>query len=193
MKFFAILVGALLLFLGAVTFNYYNTFPTLDEEVNAKWSLVQNSYKRRADLIPNLVSVVKGYAAHESSTLKEVIEARSKATSVNINPNDAASLQAFSNAQDGLTSALARLMVVVEKYPDLKANTNFLSLQNQLEGTENRISVARKDYVEAVQNYNLALRKMPGALVAKIFFSDMKPRENFKAKESEQEAPKIEF
>ena len=149
----------------------YNNIPKLDENVKEKWSQVQNQYKRRADLIPNLVETVKAYAEHEKSTFVEVTEARSKVSAININENtlnNPALLQQFVSAQAGLSSALSKLMVVVEKYPELKANQNFQALQSQLEGTENRISVARKDFIEAVKLYNLELRTMPGKLVAAI-------------------------
>lgn len=148
--------------LAAVLVPTYNKLVTLGEDINAAWAQVQNQYKRRADLIPNFVNSVKGYAAHEKETLEGVINARSKATSINIDaskaPQTAEELNAFNKAQSGLNSALSRLMMVVEKYPDLKANQNFIDLQNQLEGTENRISVARKDYIAVVQNYNKTIR-----------------------------------
>jgi LemA protein len=174
----------------------YNNVPKLDEEVNEKWSQVQNQYKRRADLIPNLVETVKAYAQHEKTTFVEVTEARSKVSAININENMLNSpemMQQFSNAQAGLSSALSKLMVVVEKYPELKANENFKALQSQLEGTENRITVARRDFIEAVKNYNIELRTMPGKLVAAIAHPDAKIKETFKASEVEQEAPKVKF
>ena len=174
----------------------YNNIPTLDEDVKEKWSQVQNQYKRRADLIPNLVATVKGYAEHEKSTFTEVTEARSKVSQINVNAdtlNNPALLQQFSQAQSSLSSALSKLMVVVEKYPDLKANKNFLALQSQLEGTENRITVARKDFIASVKKYNLELRTMPGSLVAAIAHPSAEIRETFKASQSEQEAPKIKF
>jgi len=174
----------------------YNNIPTLDEDVKEKWSQVQNQYKRRADLIPNLVATVKGYAEHEKSTFTEVTEARSKVSQINVNAdtlNNPALLQQFSQAQSSLSSALSKLMVVVEKYPDLKANKNFLALQSQLEGTENRITVARKDFIASVKKYNLELRTMPGSLVAAIAHPSAEIRETFKASQAEQEAPKIKF
>jgi len=145
----------------------YNTMVEKDETVGEKWSQVETQYQRRADLIPNLVSTVKGYAAHEKETLEAVVEARAKATSVNIDANklDAASMQQFQAAQSGLSSALSKLLVVVEKYPDLKANQNFLELQAQLEGTENRIAVARKKFNESVKDYNAYIRKFKKTLL----------------------------
>ncbi|MDY3205594.1 MAG: LemA family protein [Arcobacter sp.] len=174
----------------------YNNIPKLDENVKEKWSQVQNQYKRRADLIPNLVETVKAYAEHEKSTFVEVTEARSKVSAININENtlnNPALLQQFDSAQAGLSSALSKLMVVVEKYPELKANQNFQALQSQLEGTENRISVARKDFIEAVKLYNLELRTMPGKLVAAIAHPEAELKETFTASPTEQEAPKVKF
>ncbi len=157
MRAFLIGIGIIILaFLALVTANI-NNVPKLDENVKASWSQVQNQYKRRADLIPNLVSTVKGYAEHEKSTLEEVTKARASVGKINLTPQmltNKTLFQQFQKAQDALSSALSRLMVVVEKYPDLKANKNFLALQSQLEGTENRISVARRDYIQAVKLYN---------------------------------------
>ena len=171
----------------------YNKMVTMDEQVASQWAQVENVYQRRADLIPNLVSTVKGYADFEKETLTGVIEARAKATSVQIDPSnlDASSMQQFQAAQDGLSSALSRLMVVVERYPDLKANQNFLELQAQLEGTENRIAVERKKFNEVTQNYNAYIRRFPTLITAKIFNFDSKPY--FKAEESAKEVPKVEF
>ena len=174
----------------------YNNVPKLDENVKEKWSQVQNQYKRRADLIPNLVATVKGYAEHEKSTFTEVTEARSKVSQINVNAdtlNNPQMLQQFANAQSSLSSALSKLMVAVEKYPELKANENFMALQSQLEGTENRITVARKDFIEAVRLYNLELRTMPGRLVAAIVHPSAQIRETFQATQAEQEAPKVQF
>lgn len=174
----------------------YNNIPKLDENVKEKWSQVQNQYKRRADLIPNLVETVKAYAEHEKSTFVEVTEARSKVSAININENtlnNPALLQQFDSVQAGLSSALSKLMVVVEKYPELKANQNFQALQSQLEGTENRISVARRDFIEAVKLYNLELRTMPGKLVAAIVHPEAELKETFTASPTEQEAPKVKF
>tara|TARA_R110002072_G_scaffold149956_2_gene298035 strand:- start:27 stop:602 length:576 start_codon:yes stop_codon:yes gene_type:complete len=171
----------------------YNTMVEKQEAVTAQWSQVENVYQRRADLIPNLVSTVKGYAAHESETLTGVIEARAKATSVNIDPSklDASSIQKFQAAQDGLSSALSKLMVVVERYPDLKANQNFLELQSQLEGTENRIAVERKKFNETAQSYNTYIRKFPNNMIAGMF--DFEKKDYFEATKGAEEAPKVEF
>ena len=171
----------------------YNTMVEKQEAVTAQWSQVENVYQRRADLIPNLVSTVKGYADFEQETLTAVIEARAKATSVNVDPSklDASSIQQFQAAQDGLSSALSRLMVVVERYPDLKANQNFLELQSQLEGTENRIAVERRKYNETAQSYNTYIRKFPNNMIAGMF--DFEKSEYFEADEGAEKAPKVEF
>ncbi|MFV0521742.1 MAG: LemA family protein [Mangrovibacterium sp.] len=171
----------------------YNKMVEMDESVTAQWSQVENAYQRRADLIPNLVSTVKGYAAHEQETLTGVIEARAKATSVNINADDltAQSIQQYQAAQDQLSSALSKLMVSVERYPDLKANQNFLDLQAQLEGTENRITVERRKFNEAAQTYNTTIRKFPKNITAMIF--GFEKRDYFKAQQGAETAPKVEF
>lgn len=163
------------------------------EAVVAQWAQVENVYQRRADLIPNLVSTVKGYAEFEQETLTGVIEARAKATSITIDPSklDANSIQKFQAAQDGLSSALSKLMVVVEKYPDLKANQNFLELQAQLEGTENRIAVERKKYNEISQGYNTYIKKFPNNIIAGWF--DFEQKEYFKSDAGAEKAPKVEF
>lgn len=185
----------LILIAGAMSLQscQYNTMVEKQEAVTAQWSQVENVYQRRADLIPNLVSTVKGYADFEQETLTAVVEARAKATSINVDPSklDANSIQQFQAAQDGLSSALARLMVVVEKYPDLKANQNFLELQSQLEGTENRITVERKKFNEAAQDYNTYIRKFPNNMIAGMF--DFEKIDYFEAKEGAEEAPKVEF
>ncbi len=173
-----------------------NTIPTLDEEVNAAWSQVQNQYKRRADLIPNLVETVKGYAKQEKEVLTQVVEARSRVAQMQIPRdivNNPGALQQFQRNQDALSSALARLLVVVERYPELKSNQNFLALQSQLEGTENRIAVARRDYIEAVKRYNTELRTIPGRWYAALLYPDAKVKANFSQPESVQEAPQIKF
>jgi len=171
----------------------YNTMVSKEEAVTAQWSQVENVYQRRADLIPNLVNTVKGYASHEKETLEAVTEARSKATSVNVDPSklNQQSIQKFQAAQDQLSSALSRLMVVVERYPDLKANQNFLDLQAQLEGTENRIAVERRKFNQATQEYNTYIRKFPKNLVAKIF--GFEKREYFKADKGAEKAPEVKF
>jgi LemA protein len=171
----------------------YNTMVELNEGVDAQWAQVENVYQRRADLIPNLVNTVKGYAAHEQETLEGVIEARSKATGINLNTDkmDAASLQQFQQAQDGLSSALSKLMVVVERYPDLKANQNFLDLQVQLEGTENRITVERMRFNEETRKYNTYITKFPQRFIASMFNFERKPY--FEAEQGAQTAPEVSF
>lgn len=194
-KILAFLIITILLSFAYLIVSNYNNIPKLDENVKEKWSQVQNQYKRRADLIPNLVETVKAYASHEKSTFIEVTEARSRVSQINLdvnNPNPEM-LQQFSNAQAGLSSALSKLMLVVEKYPELKANENFKALQSQLEGTENRITVARRDFIEAVKLYNLELRTMPGKLVAAIVHPEAKLKETFEATQAEQNAPKVKF
>ncbi len=188
-----IVVGALLVMGFMYVKGKYNTMVVASESVDAQWAQVENVYQRRADLIPNLVSTVKGYAAHEKETLEGVIEARSKATSTTINPEnlDASSLQKFQAAQDGLSSALSRLMVVVEKYPDLKANQNFLELQSQLEGTENRITVERMRFNESAKEYNLSIKMFPNNLFASMFGFEKKAY--FEAQAGAEVAPKVEF
>lgn len=171
-----------------------NAVPTLDEQVSAAWAEVQNQYKRRADLIPNLVETVKGYASHEQETLTAVIEARAKATSVTLTPenlSDPEAVRQFEASQGALSSALARLLAVVENYPDLKANQSFIALQSQLEGTENRITVARRDYIEAVRAYNTYVRTFPGRLWAWIYRAE--PKQSFSAPEGAENAPVVKF
>jgi LemA protein len=171
----------------------YNNMVNYNESVENQWAQVENVYQRRADLIPNLVNTVKGYAAHEKQTLTEVISARAKATSVNIDPSNMtmASMQQFQQAQAGLSSALSKLMVVVEKYPDLKANQNFLELQAQLEGTENRIANERRKFNDATKIYNVFIKKFPENIYASIFSFEEKPY--FKAQEGSEKAPVVEF
>lgn len=181
---------------GGVAMKYVNAFPVLDETVKEKWAQVQNQYKRRADLIPNLVKTVQGYAGHEEGVFKEVTEARSKATQMTLDVSaldDPAKLKEFEAAQKTLGGALSRLMAITENYPQLKADQNFLALQSQLEGTENRIAVARKDYIEAVRDYNVALRKIPGKSLAEMLYPELKPRATFEASEAEQSAPDVSF
>ncbi|HEY3372296.1 MAG TPA: LemA family protein [Prolixibacteraceae bacterium] len=171
----------------------YNSMVNMQEGVTAQWSQVENVYQRRADLIPNLVSTVKGYAEFEKSTLTQVIEARAKATSVQVNPEklDAQSLQNFQEAQSGLSSALSRLMVVVEKYPDLKANQGFLDLQAQLEGTENRIAVERMKFNQSAQAYNTYIRNFPKNIWAGMFGFEKKAY--FEADKGANKAPAVAF
>ena len=174
----------------------YNTIPTYEEQAKAKWADVQHNYQRRADLIPNLVATVQGYANQEKTVLTAVIEARAKATQVKIDVSqltDPDKLKQFQDAQNQLTGALGRLLAISENYPDLKSNQNFLALQSQLEGTENRIAVARRDYIEAVRLYNTELRTFPGVLWAATFFRANKPMAEFTASENSQTPPQVKF
>ena len=174
----------------------YNTIPTDEESAKAKWSEVQNQYQRRADLIPNLVATVQGYARQEKDVLIGVVEARAKATAIKIDAStitDPEKLKQFEQAQAQLSGALGRLLAVSENYPDLKSNQNFLALQSQLEGTENRITVARKDYIEAVRIFNTDLETFPSMIWAKTVFSSKKPLPTFTAAESAQTPPQVKF
>lgn len=171
-----------------------NSIPRKDEAVKASWSQVENQYQRRMDLIPNLVNTVKGYATHERETLEGVMQARAQATKVTITPetiSDPESFKKFEQAQGALSSALSRLMAVSENYPNLKADQNFLALQSQLEGTENRISVARRDYITVVQDYNTTVRTFPGMIWAAIYGAKVKP--TFTATEGAEKAPEVKF
>ena len=173
-----------------------NTIPTRDEQVKAAWGDVQNQDQRRADLIPNLVATVQGYAAQERSVLVAVTEARASATQVKVDAStitDPAQFQKYAQAQDQLSGVLGRLMMIQERYPDLKSNTNFLALQSQLEGTENRIAIARRDYNAAAQSYNVALRTLPTSIWAKTFYSGSKPAQMFQASAQAQTAPQVQF
>jgi LemA protein len=173
----------------------YNRLQGLDEEVKASFSEIDNQYQRRNDLIPNLVQVVKGYAKHEQDTLEKVVQARAQATQVKVDAStlsDPKKFEQYQNAQGNLSQALGRLMVVSEQYPDLKANTQFRDLQSQLEGTENRIAVARRRYIESVAEYNKAVRFFPTNLTAK-FLLHLEPRETFKVADSVKEVPKVQF
>jgi LemA protein len=185
-------IGALVI-LALWIFSSYNGLVSAEEAVNSQWGTLESQYQRRMDLIPNLVNTVKGYAQFEQETLTKVIEARSNATSVKIDPSNLTpeKLQQFQQAQEGVTSALSRLLVVVEKYPDLKANQNFLDLQSQLEGTENRIAVERKRFNDEVNTYNNSVRKFPGVLIAKISGFDRKGY--FEAAEGAEKAPTVTF
>lgn len=171
----------------------YNSMVEADENINAQWAKVENQYQRRADLVPNLFNTVKGYAAHESETLEAVIAARSKATQITVDPANLTeeNLQKYQEAQGELSSALGKLLAITENYPDLKANQNFLELQAQLEGTENRIATERSRYTDAVNAYNKKIRKFPALITAKIFGFDAKPQ--FKAEASATQAPTVEF
>ncbi len=174
----------------------FNTIPTKEEAVNAAWGDVENQYQRRADLVPNLVATVQGCAKHEQDVLVQVTEARAKATQTTLNAgdlSDPAKVAAFQQAQEGLSSALSRLLVTVEKYPDMKANQNFLALQSQLEGTENRIAIARRDYNQSVQAYNTEIRTFPSIIAAKTIYGS-EPKQSFKATTANAEvAPQVKF
>ena len=173
----------------------YNTIPTREEQAKARWSDVQNQYQRRADLIPNLVATVQGYAKQEKDVLTSVVEARAKATQIKVDASqltDPEKLKQFLDAQNQLTGALGRLLALQENYPDLKSNANFLALQSQLEGTENRIAVARRDYIEAVRSYNTEIRTFPSIIWAKTVFGS-KPMAEFAANESAQTPPQVKF
>lgn len=188
-----LIVGAIILIGGCQTCNLQKSLVTLDEGVKAKWGEVENQYQRRNDLIDNLVETVKGAAKHEQNTLTAVIEARAKATQIKVDPNDLSpeKIQEFQAAQGQLSQALGRLMVVSEAYPDLKVNQNFLSLQDEIAGTENRIAVARKNYNEAVQEYNVKVRIFPNNLLAGML--NFKEKGMFKAEAGAEKAPKVEF
>jgi len=173
-----------------------NTIPSYEEEAKAKWANVQNNYQRRADLIPNLVETVKGYAQQERQVLEAVINARARATQVQVNANqltDPEAIKRFQDAQQQLSGALGRLLATVENYPDLKSNANFLALQSQLEGTENRIAVARRDYIEAVRAYNTELRTLPGVIWASTVYRNNKPMVPFTATEGADKPPAVKF
>jgi LemA protein len=197
MRRYGLLKGLLIALLLPLSGCGINNIPTFDEGVKAAWGQVENQYQRRADLVPNLVETVKGYAAQEQETLIAVTEARAKVGSMQVDEsviNDPQKLQQFEQAQGELSSALQRLMVVVERYPDLKSNQNFLALQSQLEGTENRIAVARRDYIQAVQQYNTEIRTLPGSIWHKVLYSDLPVRESFKSTtENAQQAPQVKF
>ena len=190
-KFLAVCVLALGLYGCGV-----NNIPTFEEQAKADWAQVQNQYKRRADLIPNLVETVKGFAAQERETLEAVVKARAAATQATLPPElltDPSAFQKFQQAQGQLGGALSRLLVTVERYPDLKSNQNFLKLQDQLEGTENRIAVARRDYIEAVRKYNTELVTLPGRLWAMIMYSDKKQMQTFTAEPEAANVPQVKF
>ncbi len=173
-----------------------NNVPTYQQAMNGKWAEVQNQYQRRADLVPNLVETVKGYAAQEKDVLTAVVEARAKATSIQLSPdiiNNPEEFQKYQAAQGQLSQALGKLLSITEAYPDLKSNQNFLALQSQLEGTENRIAVARKDYIEAVQIYNTELVTIPGRWWAALLYPTAKPAANFDATPGSATPPKVDF
>jgi len=190
---FGVIVIIILVILGFWGVSKYNGIVSLEEGVNSQWANVENVYQRRADLIPNLVNTVKGYATHEEKTLTEVIEARAKATQTTIDPTKLTdeNIAAFQKAQDGLSGALNKLMVSVEQYPDLKASQNFLDLQSQLEGTENRIAVERRTFNEKAQAFNTAIRSFPGNIIAG--FGGFQQKGYFKAAEGSDKAPTVQF
>ena len=187
----------LLVFFGLVLSGCnVNKLPTLDEQVKAAWSEVLNQYQRRSDLIPNLVETVKGYAHQEQTVLTQVVEARAKATQMQLPADVLSNPQAFHQFEQNqaqISGALGRLLAVAEAYPDLKSNQNFLALQSQLEGTENRIAVARRDYILAVQEYNTALRTYPQRWIASILYPDLKIRETFTISDQAQQVPQVKF
>ena len=188
--FAAVLIGF------AVSSCGYNNIPTLEEAAKAQWAEVQNQYQRRADLVPNLVATVQGYAKQEKDVLVAVTEARAKATSIHVDASeltDPDKIKQVQDAQNALSGALGRLLAISENYPDLKSNANFLALQSQLEGTENRIAVARKDYIAAVQAYNTELRTFPGVLWASTAFRANKPMAEFTANDTAQTPPVVKF
>jgi LemA protein len=188
--FFVVMLGLMVSGCGV------NNIPTFEEQAKAKWSDVQNQYQRRADLIPNLVETVKGYATQEREVLTQVVEARAKASQIKVDAStitDPAKFKEYQDAQNALTGALGRLLVTVERYPDLKSNQNFLALQSQLEGTENRIAVARRDYIEGVRVYNTELKTFPGMLWASTFYRSYKPMETFTAAADTARPPAVKF
>jgi len=192
-KFGWVAVIGVLLVIGLWVMNTYNKLVEQEETVEAAWSQVENQYQRRADLVPNLVATVKGYAAHEQATFESVMEARAKATQITLDPANATpeQLAAYQAAQGELSQALGRLMAVAENYPELKANENFLNLQSQLEGTENRCTIARQQFNEEARKFNTTVRRFPGNIVANFLGFEKKPY--FEADEEAKHAPKVEF
>ncbi|NDW11687.1 LemA family protein [Bacteroides sp. 214] len=193
MKKSVIILIVIVIVLGIWGASSYNGMVSMEENVSTQWSQVENQYQRRADLIPNLVNTVKGYATHEQSTLEGIMEARSKATQVTIDPSNLTpeAIANYQKAQGEIGAALGRLLAVSEAYPDLKANQNFLELQAQLEGTENRINVARNSFNETARNYNTAIRKFPKNIMAGLFGFEKRPY--FEAAEGTEHAPTVEF
>ena len=191
-----VLAAALVWTATAVAGCGVNNIPTYEEQAKASWAEVQNQYKRRADLIPNLVEAVKGFAGQESKVLKEVVEARAKATQMTLPAdilNNPEALKKFEDAQQGLGGALGRLLAVTEAYPDLKSNQNFLQLQSQLEGTENRVGIARRDYILSVQQYNTEIKTIPGRWWKSLLYPAAKEMASFTATEADQQVPKVKF
>ena len=195
LKTFSMLIGLVLIVVN-LTGCGINNIPTYDEAAKAKWSQVLNTYQRRADLVPNLVNTVKGFAAQEKDVLTAVVEARSKVAGMKVDAsliNDPQAFKAFQDNQAALSSALSRLLVTVERYPELKSSQNFITLQSQLEGTENRIAVARRDYIEAVQRYNTELRTIPGRWWKALMYSDSQPMATFTVEEEVKKVPEVKF
>ncbi len=188
-----IIAGVVILALVLWGVSGYNSLVGMDEEVNGRWANVETQYQRRSDLLPNLVSTVKGYAAHEKSTLEAVMAARSQATQVKIDPSNCTpqQLAAYQKAQGDVTTALGKLLAISENYPQLKANENFLELQSQLEGTENRINVARKDFNDAAKKFNMSIRRFPKSIIASM--CGFEKRSYFEAEAGADKAPKVEF
>jgi len=190
-------MAALLVMAALLSGCGINNIPTYDEQVKAAWSQVENQYQRRADLVPNLVETVKGFAKQERETLVAVVEARAKATSIQVDAStldQPEKMRQFQQAQEQLSGALSRLMAVSERYPELKSNQNFLALQSQLEGTENRIAVARRDFIAAVERYNTEIRTFPGRIWHSLLYSEMPLRENFEATTpAAEKAPEVKF
>lgn len=188
-----IIAGVVILALVLWGVSGYNSLVGMDEEVNGRWANVETQYQRRSDLVPNLVSTVKGYAAHEKSTLEAVMAARSQATQVKIDPSNCTpqQLAAYQKAQGDVTTALGKLLAISENYPQLKANENFLELQSQLEGTENRINVARKDFNDAAKKFNMSIRRFPKSIIASM--CGFEKRSYFEAEAGADKAPKVEF
>ena len=196
MKIISIILGLFVAFAIWIFISHMNNVPKLDEGVKSAWSQVQNQYKRRADLIPNLVSTVKGYAKHETELFTEVTKARSSVGKITITPeilNNPNAFKAYEKAQSSLGGALSKLLAVSERYPDLKSDKNFLALQSQLEGTENRISVARRDYIASVKKYNIELRTIPGKYVASFLYPEAEIKPTFSITKEDKALPKVEF
>ncbi len=188
-----IIAGAVILILAVWSISGYNGLVQMDENVTNKWANVETQYQRRADLIPNLVNTVKGYAKHESTTLENVVKARSEATQMKLTADDltAGKLKEYQKAQGNVSAAIGRLLMVAENYPELKANENFIALQSQLEGTENRINVARKDFNDSTKEYNMAIRRFPKNIIAGLFGFDK--RDYFEAEGGSEKAPEVNF